>query len=246
MSINKGRLVAVTLFFVACIMCASFTLSFDAVRDVASKFVKPSISWLVPLIVDMAMIVFSLVRLYAIAAGERQIVVNGLIVLFTIVSIFFNVNHTGISVNESGVFAYSVIGIVLAVLNPVVLLASSECLFWILHVNSKQANANSLQVATSIREGALQEEIATLHAREKELREEIAKLSVRKRAVEVQPESTASVARPSVLDYVKDNPYATQTQIATAVGRSRPTVAKQLLALLEQGLISRNGHIEVL
>lgn len=133
-------LVYMTSVLVFLVMIASFSLSFDATRDLASHYVNHEISWLVPVTIDMAMVVFSFVRLFAVSVEEKPLLINVLIGGFTLTSVFFNVSHTIAEYIADDKYPLY-IGLVLAVAIPVVLMVCTECLFWIVHIGVSRSEA---------------------------------------------------------------------------------------------------------
>lgn len=74
---------------------ASFSLSFEALRSLAIEtgVVSPPLGWIFPLIVDGAIVVFSLCALRASLRKERTQQLRGLVIFSTCGSIFFNIAH---------------------------------------------------------------------------------------------------------------------------------------------------------
>ena len=80
---------------VAGLAVASFTLSFDALRMLAveQKVVSDKLSWLVPVMIDGAIIVFSLSALRSSLREESARFNRILVILVTLLSVALNVCH---------------------------------------------------------------------------------------------------------------------------------------------------------
>ena len=91
---NTKTLSTLSAWLVSLIAFLAFTLSFEAIRQLAIETGTPELfSWLIPLIVDGAMIVFSTHVLRATLLGERTWWGWALIFTFTAVSVTFNIAH---------------------------------------------------------------------------------------------------------------------------------------------------------
>lgn len=101
------------------IALAAFTLSFDAIYELAiTNGTDGRLAWIVPFVVDGAMVVFSVAALRATLQGERARNSWVLIGIFTTLSVVLNVAHA----------MQTPIGILIAVFVPVALFASFETL----------------------------------------------------------------------------------------------------------------------
>ena len=105
---------------VSLLALASFTLSFEALRSLAIEtgVVVPSLGWIFPLIVDGAIVVFSLCALRASLRKEKTRWLRALVIFSTIGSVVFNMAHV-----ETKWLA-----MVLAATPPVLLFLSFEAL----------------------------------------------------------------------------------------------------------------------
>jgi hypothetical protein len=91
---KRDNLSIISAILVATIALLAFILSFDAIQQLAiATGTNQYLAWIVPVIVDGAMVVFSVARLRAVLAGERTWWVWGLIVAFTALSVLFNIAH---------------------------------------------------------------------------------------------------------------------------------------------------------
>ncbi len=88
------RISALTGGLVFFLATAAFVLSYEALRSLAGENgVKPALTWLWPLVIDGAIIVFSLAVLRANLYQERAWYPWALVVIATAGSILFNVAH---------------------------------------------------------------------------------------------------------------------------------------------------------
>jgi len=80
---------------VALLALASFSLSFESLRGLAieTNVVSPELGWIFPLIVDGAIVVFSLSALRASLRKEQTQWLRGLVIFATCGSILFNIAH---------------------------------------------------------------------------------------------------------------------------------------------------------
>lgn len=115
----KDRLSIISGLLVGAIALIAFILSFDAIMNLAiDNGVNPWLAWMVPLIVDGAMVVFSVSVMRSTLAGEKTWQGWLLIVAFTAVSVWFNIAHSNLTV----------FGIAIAALAPLALFATFETL----------------------------------------------------------------------------------------------------------------------
>lgn len=115
----KDKLSVISGTLVGFIALLAFILSFDAIMHLAiSNGVNEYLAWMVPLIVDGAMVVFSVSVMRATLAGEKTRAGWALIIAFTAVSVWFNIAHSNMQV----------FGIAIAALAPLALFATFETL----------------------------------------------------------------------------------------------------------------------
>lgn len=113
------RLPLISGILVAGLALAAFVLSFEAISALAvENGVNPSLAWLMPILVDGAMIVFSINVLRATVAGESTRIGWGLILAFTAVSVVFNIEHG----------QKTLWGVAMSALAPIALFTSFETL----------------------------------------------------------------------------------------------------------------------
>src|SRR3990167_2659990 len=107
-----SRLSAVLVFVLAVI---AFVLSYNALNAIAVQSgVDPRLSWMWPLVVDFAMIVFSLsiVRNSLLQEGTKW--AWTLAIVFASISLVFNVAHAGDNLLSQAVFSLPPIALVLS------------------------------------------------------------------------------------------------------------------------------------
>lgn len=115
----KDRLSIISGLLVSMIALLAFILSFDAIMKLAIDNGTPEeLAWMVPLIVDGSMIVFSVSVMRATLANEKTRIGWALIIAFTAVSVWFNVAHSNLTT----------FGIAIAALAPLALFATFETL----------------------------------------------------------------------------------------------------------------------
>ena len=92
-----GKISWLSSALVGSLALASFSLSFGALQDLAvrEKVVSESLGFVFPLVVDGAIVVFSLCALRASLRKESAWLLRSLVVLATIGSVFFNIMHVG-------------------------------------------------------------------------------------------------------------------------------------------------------
>lgn len=116
---KTDKLSVISGLLVGAIAIIAFVLSFDAIMHLAiDNGVNVRLAWMVPLIVDGAMVVFSVSVMRATLAGEKTWQGWALIVAFTAVSVWFNIAHSNLTT----------FGIAIAALAPLALFATFETL----------------------------------------------------------------------------------------------------------------------
>lgn len=153
---TQSKLSALFIFLIA--LCA-FVLSYNAIRLLAEdNGVTGWLSYLVPLVIDGALVVFAVALLDAATAyNKKPIAITLLVGLFVAISIAFNIAHSNMKV----------IGIAIAIIPPVALVATFETLMWQIKqaISTKNRNLeDELQVITSERDNL---QLQLQHANEK-------------------------------------------------------------------------------
>lgn len=126
---------------------ASFTLSFEALRQLAVKkgVVVERLSWIFPLVVDGGIIVFSLAALRSSLRRESARWLSLLVVIVTIASVYFNMCHV-----EQDWLARG-----LASVPPILLFLSLEVLFFMIR---KEIHYQTTNTTEAIEEKPLSKE----------------------------------------------------------------------------------------
>jgi hypothetical protein len=238
----------------------AFVLSFYAVRDLAIELGStPNLAWMYPVIIDGAIIVYSLTVLKKGLHSEKTSLDWTMIGLATAVSIGLNWAHVEYSIG---------VQTVLAIVPPTVL-------FFTFHSFMEQVNSyvrrsslwQSVDDLTVLigskkneykldldqytkeriklekeQEGlrvTLEKErvaIVKLRAERDTLKKEVASLKRQKR----QPKTAVNS---SLLDYLSSHPKATYTDIMAATGiKSKSTVSSQIKAFTANGELKKNGQ----
>ncbi len=92
-----GKISWLSSIMVGGLALVSFSLSFEALKDLAvrEKVVPENLGYLFPLMVDGAVVVFSLCALRASLRKESATMMRLLVVLATMGSVLFNIMHVG-------------------------------------------------------------------------------------------------------------------------------------------------------
>ena len=137
----QSKLSAVLIGIIALI---AFILSYNAIQKLAYDNGTPKeLSYLVPLVIDGALVVFAVAMLDAATAyNKRPYAISVLVAVFVLISIAFNIAHSNLKV----------IGIAIAVIAPFALFATFETLMWQIKqaiTNRQDDLQDRLQVALS-------------------------------------------------------------------------------------------------
>lgn len=108
--------------FIAMIALCAFILSYNAIRLLAEdNGITGWLSYLVPLVIDGALVVFAVALLDAATTyNKKPLAITMLVILFVAISIAFNIAHSNMKI----------IGIAIAIIPPVALVATFEVLMW--------------------------------------------------------------------------------------------------------------------
>lgn len=159
-----------TSWLVGVLAVIAFTLSYNALRHVASDYGVPEqLSYIWPLLVDFALIVFSLAVLRASLLGERTAWPWFLVGLFTVTTIGFNLVHAPVNLTSQ----------VVAVVAPVALFLSFETLMGMVKSSVRRSG-----VIWSIEQ--LNNRLAELTSQVDGAKGDLDKLTVAKRALQVE------------------------------------------------------------
>lgn len=125
----------------------AFILSYNAIQQLALENGTPKyLSYLVPLVIDGALVVFAIAMLDAATAyNKRPYAISILVGVFVLISIAFNIAHSNMQL----------IGIAIAVIAPFALFATFETLMWQIKQAIEKRDASlkdQLQAAISERD----------------------------------------------------------------------------------------------
>lgn len=253
------NLSALLVFLIA---ASAFVLSFNSIRALAiDNGTDPALAWLVPVIVDLAMVGFSVAALNSTLNKESTWFKWILIFAFTAVSVGFNVAHSNLML----------MGIVIAAMAPLTLFFSFEVfisgisasvkrnsvLLSLVDIQKLVAKLNSRrdqlvstieqlteqkridieQATNEIGEAAeqlknkLAEDIEQLHDRKRLLQNEISKID----------KERMPINHVRLLALAEARPDATYRQLGSFVGVAPGTVGGYVKELTESGHLHKNG-----
>jgi len=189
---------------------ASFWLSFDALRHLAieKSEVPPHLAFLFPLIVDGAIIVFSLSALRASLRTEKSYFLTLLVCVATIGSILFNISHAG----------EELLGRIIAATPPVLLFLSFEAL---MHQTKSELERKRVVVSRQ----QLLDELASLKNKKDTLLSEFEKIKTE------TPTRTEKKQERNALIKLLAQKGASPKEISKAIGVSLRTIQRDLKAL---------------
>lgn len=137
---RQSKLSAILIAIIALI---AFVLSYNAIQKLAYDNGTPErLSYLVPLVIDGALVVFAIAMLDAATAyNKRPYAISALVGVFVLISIAFNIAHSNMQL----------IGIAIAVIAPFALFATFETLMWQIKqaIESRDASLQSQLQAVS-------------------------------------------------------------------------------------------------
>ena len=237
---------ALTGWLVGLLAVIAFVLSYNALREVAFYYGVPGLlSYAWPLLVDFALIVFSLAVLRASLLRERTIWPWLLVGLFTLATIGFNLIHAQVDA----------ISRIVAIVPPVALFLSFETLMGMTKAgvrraavvaSTQQLNANLTQLTGEV--DALKSTLEALEMDREYLQGEINRLTDEKSVLIDGKAKEAGVstetiekARAALSGYQVDGlPLPSGAKLGQDIGVSRTTGSK-LMALLGPEFVNGNG-----
>jgi len=231
------------------IAIGAFTLSYDALYAIGLAYgVKASIAWLWPLLIDLPLIVFTLAMLVAQLTRQSIKLWAGLVMLYTLATIAFNIAHA----------QQSALGWLVAIVAPVGLLLSTEALRHLargtierqaavitLQELTHEVNTRRAELDTLTRQAAaLTAQVDTLKADKTALnfRENIPKANTQVDTLNAARIDARQQRLNALLAHLAENPQANLTDAAPVVGVSRQTVGAYVTELTEAGKLHRNGN----
>lgn len=236
----------IVAILVTLIAFGAFWLSYESIYELALPHFGDKSTWIFPLLIDGAIVTFSIVRLYAAMVGEQKAAAWSIafIAIGVILSVLFNVAN---SVQFNAITLSDWLTITVHSLPPLFLLMSFEMFMAIVH---SQVN-RSVSVQTN---GRLQEKQSQLNAQLDQLntaieqrREQVAELETQIAELETEREvATLNDTQQAIIHYVNSLPNGAETlqQIADNVERSKSTVSKYVNELVQLGVFSWNGTIK--
>jgi hypothetical protein len=233
----------------AAIALGAFTLSYDALYAIGLAYgVKASIAWLWPLLIDLPLIVFTLAMLTAQLTRQSVKLWAGLVMLYTLATIAFNIAHA----------QQTALGWLVAIVAPVGLLLSTEALRHLARGTiERQAIVISLQELTqqaahkAQEVDALAKQAGALALQVDALKADKAALNFRENTPKINTDlDTLNAARldakterlNTLLAHLVANPQASLTEAAQVVSVSRQTVGAYVNELTQAGKLHRNGN----
>lgn len=223
----------------------SFALSFVAVSERAD--VVGMTGWLFVLMVDGAIVVFSVLRLVSGLRGYRGLswALVFAIVFATVLSVWFNVGDGKADIQA----------VVMHSLPPVFLLVSFEALMLFIHEESKyqtlvgnlqslikQIAAKQTEMETAVKEK--QTELQTVLAEIATARQTLAQTSIEIERAELKRDRmTLTAVQKQILDFLaKNTGIFSYQELADAMNQPKGTIYKPTKQLIDAGLVYKNGH----
>lgn len=257
---NTNKVISiVTAALVLFLAGAAFVLSYDALYHLSlANGITPWLAWLWPLTLDAVMIAASLAVLRGSLVSERTWYQWALVILFTILSVSFNVLHAADTWLARSIFA----------LPPLVVFLAFELLVsQIRSAVRRRGVSQSLEVMTLAVSSAksevaeLNQQADDLSARRDTLQAEIAELRKVKRTVERESFSQmtpvdgitldlanstrreiAEARKAQVVSIIGSEPSVTYPELAQRLGVSLATVKRDVAEMIDAGKVRRNGH----
>ena len=240
---TERNISAISSGLVFILYALAMAISYDAMRSLAAANGYAGWrSYIMPFIVDLGITVFSISVLRSELLQEKRSAASGwvLVVVYTAVSVVFNVGHVAEHIWTGWRFVF-------AVAVPLTLFFSFErlmaqfksmtqrsaTLFSLSELQEKQEQANIVLVQLNSEAEQLTEQIARL-------RSEVAELETTKEI------ATLNDTQQAIIGYVNSLPNGAETlqQIADNVERSKSTVSKYVNELVQLGVFSWNGTIK--
>jgi len=233
---------------VAFVAIFAFVLSYSSLQHMAeTNGVGPKLSKVWPLLLDFAMIVFSLAILRASLRQERTFYPWLLTIIFASLATIANVlDATTLNISPVAIKA------TVKALAPVTLVLAFELLMGMLRAevrrNEKTVAAQTLQEQVA----NLQQELADLTDQRERLARQIeakstvlasnsAPIAAARAVASAKAQDKKAQNMTALLAYYAKDPQSTLTAAASAVGISRQTVSNYLNELERDGAIHRNG-----
>lgn len=247
--VNSLTIVVAILVFL--IGAGAFTLSYDALYATGqANGIPASKAWIWPLIIDIPLIVFTLALLVFQIMRESIRLWAGLVILFTLATVVFNLSHA----------QATWLGWTVAIVAPVGLLLTTEALRHLAKVIiERQAVAKSLKELTGELDSKRQEldtlagQVDNLTVKRGELSAQVEALRSEQQVLnfeQISPKvDTLNAARQdrrqerldTLLGFLGDNPQANLTEAGQHIGVSRQTTSSYVNELTQAGKLHKNG-----
>ncbi|GIK39535.1 MAG: hypothetical protein BroJett011_33680 [Chloroflexota bacterium] len=229
----------------------AFVLSYDALYATGqSNGIPTPKAWIWPLLVDGPLVVFTLALLIAQIMRQSIRLWAGLVILYTLATIGFNLSHA-----QSTPLGWTV-----AIVAPLGLLLTTEALRHLAKIIiERQAVVASLAELTAqvdskvIEVGKLSDQVDSLTVQRDALKAEVEQLKLELKSSKIGlispsvDEMNAArrvkklEAMDTLLTYLSSNPLATMSEAGQAIGRSKTTVGNYIQELTTSGKLSQNG-----
>lgn len=231
---------------VTLIAFGAFWLSFESIYELAIPHFGERSGRIFPLLIDGAIIAFSVVRLYAAMVGERKTAGWAVAFIFVgvVLSVLFNVAN---SVQLNAITWADGLTIIVHSLPPLFLLMSFEMFMSLVHSHVNRSALVQTNGRLQEKQAQLNGELNELNAAIEQRTEQIAQLETRIVELETEREvATLNDTQQAIVQYVNSLPNGADTlqQIADNVERSKSTVSKYVNELVQLGVFSWNGTIK--
>lgn len=240
-SFFAGVAILVTL-----IAIGAFWLSFESIHNLAKPHFNPRSAWIFPVLIDGAIVTFSIVRLYAAMVGEQKTAAWSIafITIGVVLSVLFNVAN---SVQLNAITAGDTLTIIVHALPPLFLLMSFEMFMAIVHSHVNRSAAIQTNGRLQEETGKLNGVLSELNKAIEQRREQMAELEDAIADLETEQEiAELNETQQAIIEYVNTLPNGAESnqQIADAIGKSRTTAYNHVKKLERLGLLHVNGTIQ--
>lgn len=233
---NKSSVFILVGSLVFAVAAGAFWLSFEAIQSIAIQYGIPEKNaWVFPLLVDGAITIYSITRLYGALTSEKGTERWSFVLIFVFVglSILFNISTTirdGLSTN----FDFFVSFIVHA-LPPVVLFSSFEMLMMLLHDHVRRGEL-------FVRKKSLITQVEKLESKKDALGKQVQVLEEKAEKAKQGTKTGGPIEQQFLLTYVEQHPDASLREIGDVIGKSASTVKSYADRLKKAGHLEKNGH----
>jgi hypothetical protein len=215
------------VLLVILVAIGSFSLSYSALSDLASK--NGFTDWrayVLPLVIDIGMLAFGLAVVHAHLHSTNPLRRRGLNLLYTGVTVAYNLIHAPNNLTAQG----------LAVIPPLTLFFTFEVLMAMVEYNIKRNQEKADNDIAQIK----QEDVPEQNSTDKELATLRQELLALKKQMD-SPKDNVSIRREKMLDLLQSSPIRpTQAELAKELDVSIQTIKNDLKAL--NGRANGTGH----